>query len=76
MARTEIVYSDNNGAMQNKEFDSFEAAWPLISRLDRQNVYYDWYEQRNGEWVDASEVTVMQDQDGEEIAAYIAGKVA
>jgi hypothetical protein len=73
MVKTEIVYRDNNGKLVNEVFSSFEAAWPLISRLDRQNVHYDWYELRNGQWVEASEVSVMQDED---ITRYIVGQVA
>lgn len=74
MAKQAISYRDNNGTMQNKEFASFEAAWPLISKLDRQNVHYEWYELVNGQWRDASEVTVLQDPDN--ISRYIAGQVA
>jgi len=76
MARQAVAYRDSNCVMQNKEFASFEEAYPLIKKLDRQNVYYDWYELRNGQWIEASEVTVLQDDDGEEIAAYIAGHAA
>jgi hypothetical protein len=75
MARTEIVYRNSEGVLVNKEFASFEAAWPLISRLDRQNAHYEWYEFVGGQWRDASEVTVLQD-DGDNISRYIAGQVA
>lgn len=73
--KTEIVYYDNNGVLQNAEFDSFEQAYPLIEKLDRQNVYYDWQEFRNGRWMDASEVEVLQDED-DDISRYIAGQAA
>ena len=76
MARTEIVYRDNNDVVQDKVFASFEEALPLISKLDRQNAHYEWYELRNGQWVDASEVSVMQDEDGDDVTAYLTGKVA
>ena len=71
MAKTEIVYRNFEGELINKVFESFEAASGLISYLDRQNVGYDWYEFRNGEWVDASDVTVMQDED---ISRYLVGQ--
>jgi len=76
MAKQEIVYRNKEGVLQNEVFDSFEQALPLIDKLDRQNASYDWYECVNGRWIEASEVTVLQDDDGEEIAAYIAGRVA
>jgi len=61
MAKQEIVYRNSEGKLVNAEFDSFEQAWPLIRSLDRQNISYDWYEFRNGQWRDASEVTVLQE---------------
>lgn len=73
MAKQEIVYRNNEGKLVNAEFDSFEQAWPLIRRLDRKNVSYDWQELVNGQWRDASEVTVLQDED---ISRYIVGQVA
>jgi len=76
MSKQEIAYCDINGVMQNAVFASFEEAWPLIQKLDRQNVYYDWYELRKGQWVEASEVTVLQDEEDEDISLYLTGKVA
>jgi hypothetical protein len=73
MVRTEIVYRNAEGTLVNKVFESFEAAWPLINRLDCANVHYDWYELRNGQWVEASAVTVLQDED---VSRYIVGQVA
>lgn len=74
MAKQEIVYRNSEGVLINKVFESFDQAWPLISSLDRKNEAYDWYELVNGQWRDASKVTVLQDPDN--ISRYIAGQVA
>lgn len=77
MVKTEIVYRDKNGDMQNKVFESFEAASGFISYLDRNNISYDWYEFRNGQWRDASDIVVMQDEeDSEDLLRYLAGQAA
>lgn len=77
MVKTEIVYRNTEGVLVNKVFGSFEAASGFISYLDRNNISYDWYEFRNGQWRDASDVTVMQDdKDYEDLLRYLAGQAA